>query len=385
MQRRAFTHGMLAAVAALPGALVGQASHAATAARRPIPSHRSVSEYSLAQAEQTHEILQVPGTSTVLISQMGPSSLLKVAIGPTGRDVESVRAFPIGAADAGLHGLAQSRSHPGKVWCTLEGDDRVLLLDPVAARAAARPSVLKSIPMPRGVHGPHYVGEYDGELWITCKASEHVVRLDPRHPERAVVYPALPKPIFVARHPVSGEFYVSQDAASSIMRVNRATGRTQQIPVPESAGSTPVGLIAGPDRLWVALLGTAQSGTGTLGSIAADGQLHWHRLRSPLAADASLLHLTFDPPGRGTTHRMWLLGSSIVDDKALDMVIRVEFDEHWSSIRAEDSVVLPTQRCKAHRLLAMPNAVLATELATSTLAVLDRPATSSRNSDQDRS
>lgn len=133
--------------------------------------------------------------------------------------------------------------------------------------------------------------------------------------------------------------------------------------------------MTGPGGLWVALLGSGDHGTGTFGRIDADGSTTWFRLRSSEVADAGRLHLAFDPAGRPSA---WLLGSAIVSDDVLDVVVRVTFDPDCTEVVGEEVTVLPTQHCNAHRLLPLSRSLLVTELTSSTLTQLtteswDRP------------
>jgi hypothetical protein len=131
----------------------------------------------------------------------------------------------------------------------------------------------------------------------TARWGRTPLAIDHRHPERHWFFDARAQPIFVGRHPVSGEFYASQDKAGSLLRIPFPSGRTTQIAIPPEHGATPVGLIAGLDALWVALLGTEDGGTGTFGRIDEHGRITWYRLSSPMARSAGLLHIAFDRPG----------------------------------------------------------------------------------------
>ncbi|RLV04448.1 hypothetical protein CTZ27_10875 [Streptomyces griseocarneus] len=327
-------------------------------------------EHRLPPAEETHEIVKLPDRPMALVSQMSNSHLVKLALDPETEQVAGVRAFALGAADSMLHGLAVSSRHPGRIWATHEGGNRLLLVDPVADALDAAPRVEREIAVPGGGRGPHYVSEYGDMLWVTLKESDQVLALDHTRPERYRLFQAEAHPIFAAQHPVSGEFYVSQDGASSVLRIDPVSGRTAQMPVPADRGSTPVGLISGAGAAWVVLLGTAQAGTGTFGRIDENGQIAWHRLSAPQGRSAGLLHLAFDPPGaaHGREPGLWLLGSSIVSDNAQDLIVRVRFDSSWTRIIGEEYALLPTQRCKAHRLLPLRSSVLVTELTTATVA-----------------
>ncbi|MEH6378307.1 hypothetical protein V7793_28825 [Streptomyces sp. KLMMK] len=334
------------------------------------PSRRTLVEYELPPAEETHEIVKVPDRPMVLVSQMSNSRLVKLALDPRTEQVTAAEAFPLGSPDAMLHGLAVSARHPGRIWATHEGADRLLLVDPRADSPGAAPRIEREIVVPGGGRGPHYVNEYGDTLWVTLKGSDQVLALDHTRPGRHRLFDAKPHPIFAAQHPGSGDFYVSQDGASSLLRIDPRTGHTAQIPVPVEQGSTPVGLISGPGGLWVVLLGTAKAGTGTFGRIDADGRIVWHRLSGPVGRSAWLLHLAFDPRGTARGPGLWLLASSIVSEQARDLIIRVRFDPSWTRITGEEYAALPTQSCKAHRLLPLEHSVLATELTSARVAQL---------------
>jgi hypothetical protein len=376
MDRRTFHRSLLLGVATAPA--LGSAV-AASAERGPSATvpQRSVVEYGLPPAKQTHELVKVPGAPLVLVSQMSNSHLVKLRLDPATEDVVAIGAHPLGSPTDGLHGLAISRRYPGMVWATHEHGNRLLLIDPGGADVNVAPTVVRTVDIPEGC-GPHYVGEYDDQLWVSLKTSKHVLAIDHTDPTRYHLYAAEPTPIFVARHPDTGIFYASQDDSSRILRIDHQTRQTTQLEVPEHRGGKPVGLVAGPTGLWVALLGTREAGTGTFGRIDRLGGVTWFHLRSSEVADAGLLHIAFDPPAPARQPSVWLLGSSIICDDVLDVVVRVTFDPDYTHIVREEVTVLPTQHCKAHRLLPLRRSLLTTELTSSTVARLttdswDRP------------
>lgn len=360
MKRRTFVKGMAVASSVVP--LLGAPAMLAEAAPR-----RSVREFPLPQAKETHELIQIPGSPLVLVSQMNPSQLVKVVVDATGT-VTAARAFALGPADAGAHGLEVSKTHPGRVWCTLEHADQLLLLDPHPDEPDRPPTVERTIELPGGVHGPHYIGEYDDELWVTCKGTDQVLRIQHENPGKYRVYEAEPHPIFVARHDRSGVFYVSQDLSSSILRIDATTHETRHIRIPKTSGATPVGLTAGPAGVWVALLGTERKPTGTIGRLDAAGDFTWLTLRTAEARESGLLHIAFAPAANRPT--AWLVSSSIINPTVRDAIIRVEFDDSFGQIVAEEITNLPTQRCMAHRVLPVAGGVLVTEMTSSKLAHL---------------
>ncbi|MFJ6676153.1 hypothetical protein ACIQMJ_34060 [Actinosynnema sp. NPDC091369] len=373
MDRRTFHRSLLFTTIAAPLVSAGSAQ------ARPVRGvpRRSVFEFGLPPAEQTHELVKVPGLSLLLVSQMSNSHLVKARLDPATEQVVATRAHPVGGEQAMLHGLALSHRYPGLVWATQQGDNRLLLIDPNGADVDSPPQVLSTIDVPAPGRGPHYIGEYGDQLWVSLKESNHVLEIDHTDPSSFHLYEAHPNPIFVAQHPVSGEFYASQDDSSQILRINAHTQQAGQLDIPPEHGGTPVGLIAGPTALWVALLGTQEQGTGTFGRIDANGDTTWFRLRSSEVADAGLLHIAFEPEG-GSRPSAWLLGSSIICDDVYDVVVRVTFDAGYNEVLGEEVTVLPTQHCKAHRLLPLSRSLYVTELTSSTLAQLttvswDRP------------
>ncbi|MGH3718824.1 MAG: hypothetical protein ACRDRI_08285 [Pseudonocardiaceae bacterium] len=198
-------------------------------------------------------------------------------------------------------------------------------MDPGADRLDTPPKVVKTIKIPGGGKGPHYVDEYGDLLWVSLKTSDQVLAINHKDPRKYRLYETKPDPIFVARHPGSGEFYVSQDQAGEILRINAKTNKTSRLKIPAARGTTPVGLVAGPAGLWVVLLGTKQGGTGTFGRIDSNGEITWFTLTSPEGRRAGLLHVAFDRPVAGQRPSAWLLSSSIISPNSLDAIIRVTF------------------------------------------------------------
>ncbi|KAG0255468.1 hypothetical protein DFQ27_006237 [Actinomortierella ambigua] len=333
----------------------------------PVSTDRAVTfqyvENTLPLAAQTHEVIMVPKTSVMLVSQMSNSVLIKARVDRQGV-FQHLGAFQLGNNSSGLHGLAPSKAYKGKVWVTLQNDNLIVLLDPRVDDISAAPKVVKVIRVPKPGLGPHYVGEYGDELWSTMQTSSHVLRINHKDTDVYSIYKAQPKPVFIAKHPINGMFYTGQDDSSSVMQINPKTGETKQIAIPVNAGQTPVGMISGPLGIWFVLLGTGEKGTGTFGHIDADGKVKFHKLSSALGANASLLHLAIDPHP-DISHTIWFLTSSIINPKALDSVIKVVFNPTYSEIIKEEVTVLPTQQCKAHRIWLTDTTVFATELTSS--------------------
>jgi virginiamycin B lyase len=341
--------------------------------RSPI-ARKAVTEYPLPVSAQTHEIVS-PSEGLLVISQQPNSALVKMRVAPrTGAPVSAVQ-HTIDSPYAGLHGLSLSVTHPSHVWATLQFTSELLLLDPVADDLDAPPNIRLRVPLPPEVKGPHVVLEHGPDLWTSCKDSHHVVRVRADDPANVSIYPCGPRPIFVARHPTSGDIYASLDQSSAIFRVmlGRSGGQPETIPIPSSAGSTPVGLIAGPDgNVWFVLLGGSSGGTGTFGRIDKDGQITWFQMKTGAAMGAGLIHLGFAPSAAeaGSPARIYLLGSSMADRMGLNAVFQVGLSGDYARIEAQQTIAFPSQASMSHRVLVTSHGIYATELGACAVAHL---------------
>jgi virginiamycin B lyase len=326
---------------------------------------KTLAEYPLPAAAQTHEVAYA-GRGVLVVTQQTDSVLVQVALDPaTGRPLEAAGHL-VGTPRSGLHGLCASQANPGCVWATLQFDDRLLLLQP-GTSVDVPPAVLREVAIPAPARGPHVVVEYGDELWTTCKDSSHVVRVSASNPSDVSIHPCSRRPIFVARHPGSGSLFASLDNSSRILEI-RPDGTTLETPIPADRGSTPVGLIAGPDgNVWFVLLGGGSGGTGTFCRIDGEGGFRWYRLTAHTAANAGLLHLAWGKTGDGKDV-LWLLASSIASMMMPNAVIRVTFDDHFGAISTQQSFSLPTQMSMSHRVLPLGGSLYVTEMMSSVLA-----------------
>ncbi|KAK5736846.1 hypothetical protein LTR17_007171 [Elasticomyces elasticus] len=333
---------------------------------------KSVVEYALPAAGQTHEILAV-SEHLLLVSQQTDGSLVKVSLGDQGQPT-GARRFTATNQWSGLHGLAlhsasaKNNSVPN-VWATVQFDNAVLLIDPNGNDINAKPRVINTIPLPSPARGPHGVLEHGENLWIACKDSSHVVRININNPDDHQIWAVSGRPIFVAVHPTSGDMFSGLDSSSKIWHYKNDAGTGEEIAVPPEKGSTPVGLVAGADgNAWVVLLGDKTTGTGTFGRINKDASIDWFTMSSNLGMTAPLIHLAW---GQDPT-QFWILGSSIVCPTCIDAVFTVKLDNSVGGtskprIAIQNTIVLPTQRSWTHRLIAHRGSLYVTELITSTL------------------
>lgn len=115
MDRRSFHRNLLLAAVAAPVAGAPWGQQTARAAPDPaMPRRRSLTEYELPPAAETHEMIKLPGKPMVLVSQMSNSTLVKLQLDPATEQVTGIQPFPLGAPNERLHGLSVSSRYPGK-------------------------------------------------------------------------------------------------------------------------------------------------------------------------------------------------------------------------------------------------------------------------------
>jgi virginiamycin B lyase len=329
---------------------------------------KTATEYPLPANQQTHEIVS-PVEGLLLVSQQPGSAMVKMRVDrDTGRPISAV-SHVIGHSCAGLHGLCVSRRHPGRVWATLQFTSELLLIDPVADDLGAAPKILQRVLLPPPAQGPHVVIEDGYDLWTSCKDSHHVVRVRPDDPtNNPSVYPCPPRPIFVAVHPQSKDVYASLDQESAVLRIPRVPAEpnklTEIIRIPTDRGTTPVGLVAGPEgNIWFVLLGGGEGGTGTFGRICEGGTIEYFQLKSGAAMGASLIHLGFPAAEQpGAPERIFVLGSSMAAMMALNAVFEVSMSGRYSRIESQQTIAFPSQNSMSHRVLPTGHGIYATEL-----------------------
>lgn len=339
---------------------------------------RRLTEYLLPIATQTHEIAHVPGSNFLLVTQMSNSHLVKIELDPATEQPIAYQSFPMGqSSESGLHGLWPSTAFPGKVWTSLQHENKLLLIDP-GNTLTTTPTILQTINIPSPGNGPHCVFEIGDRVWAGLKdpspqtGSYYAFSASVSDPSDTALYETLPSPVFIQQYPGTDTIYVTQDSASSIMRIDPSTSQTSQIPIPPAVGVNPVGMTAiatGPLKgLWFTLAGNATGGMGTFGRITQTGELQFFKLKTPWVAAAGLLHVadasTEGKPG------LWVLGTSLLSAKSPDALAWVGFDEGGENVVGEEVVALGSQGSWAHRVVVLGRTVVVSELGTFTLAQL---------------
>lgn len=349
--------------------------------QKPVSSlvSRRLTEYLLPVATETHEFARVPGSNFLLLSQMSDSQLIKIELDPTSEEPVAFQSFPMGKNNkSGLHGVWPSQRHHGMMWLSLQSENKLLLVDP-GQNLSTVPSIIKTIDIPSPGNGPHCVFEIGNRVWAGLKVASkqtgqyYVFSADVANTTDTVLYPCLNSPVFIQEEPTTRLIYVTQDAASSIMRINVTSGETAQLPIPPEVGSTPVGMTTayGPlSGVWFSLAGNATGGSGSFGHIGSTGELQFFQLKKPLlGTNAGLLHIADASTAEGGP-ALWLLSTSLLSTHSADALIHVTFDDAITSVTGEEYISILTQNAMAHRVVALDATVLVSELHTFTLAQL---------------
>lgn len=309
---------------------------------------------------------------------MSNSQLLKIELDPTSEEPIALQSFPMGKNNqSGLHGVWPSERYPGMMWLSLQSENKLLLVDP-GKNLSTAPSIIKTINIPEPGNGPHSIFEIRGRVWAGLKVASkqtgqyYVFSADVVNTSDTAMYPCLNSPVFIQEEPSTRLIYVTQDSASSIMRINVTSGKTTQLPIPPQVGVNPVGMItaSGPlSGLWFTLAGNATGGTGTFGHIGSTGELKFFHLKEPmLGSNAGLLHLADASDSEGPA--LWLLSTSLLSNKSADALIRVAFDDAITKVAGQEYISILTQNAMTHRVAVLGSTVMVSELNTFTLAQL---------------
>ena len=344
---------------------------------------KHVVEYPLPKAKMTHELGVVNGGKMIVLSQMDDSTLVQLDLDDAGRPINAY-SYQIGNATSGLHGVTLSTSYMGDIWVTLQSDSQLVRITP-GATASETPQIRSVIDVPKPGKGPHCVSEFGEDLWCSCKEPNdetgdyYVCRVNKANPSAFTLWKVPESPVFVIKHPQTGDVFASIDAKSKIAQCTPSEGSycgsKIQTPVllevPPEKGKTVVGMRAGPDgNIWFVLLGGSDAGTGTFGRILPSSDLEFIRLNGPLGATAGLLHLTFAPHVEGQDFRAYILSSDITKEVSINQpnaLFDVTLDPETLAITSEVSFVFPTQYSWAHRDFHSKHGLYCTQLQTSGL------------------
>ncbi|ELR01690.1 hypothetical protein GMDG_00066 [Pseudogymnoascus destructans 20631-21] len=161
---------------------------------------------------------------------MSDSQLIKIELNPITEEPTAFQSFPMGNnSKSGLHGVWPSELYPGKMWLSLQWENKLLLVYP-GQNLSAVPSIIKTINIPEPGNSPHCIFEIGNRVWAGLKdASEqtgqyYFFSADISNSTDQKLYPCLKNPVFIKEEPATKLIYVTQDTESSIMRINATSG-----------------------------------------------------------------------------------------------------------------------------------------------------------------
>lgn len=197
------------------GLALGASTVVAQSASHSLVSRR-LTEYLMPVAVQTHEFARVPNTNFVLLTQMSDSKLIKIQLDEKTEEPIAYQSFPMGnsSATSMLHGVWPSAVYPGLMWLSLQGENKLLLVDP-GKDLSTTPIIKKTINIPAPGNGPHCVFEIGNQVWAGLKVPSkqngkyYVFSADVHNSTNYHLYTALNSPVFIAKEPTTGLVYVT--------------------------------------------------------------------------------------------------------------------------------------------------------------------------------
>jgi hypothetical protein len=228
---------------------------------------------------------------------------------------------------------------PGLLLISQQTDGCIVkvALDPATGRPLSAVASVVSSPW-SGLHGLSRSTAYPGMVWATVQFESALLLMDP----------------------VADDL----DQSSRIFRLQPDSGNRTEIAIDPALGTTPVGLVAGPDgNVWFVLLGGKSGGTGAFGRIEAGGTITPFHLRGMLGQSAALIHLAFGEVTGPGPAPLYLLGSTMGSMMALDAVHVVTLDSGYTRVAALQTVAMATPMSMTHRVLPMGGNVFVTAMA----------------------
>ena len=173
----------------------------------------------------------------------------------------------------------------------------------------------------------------------------------------------------------AGHCYVPQDAADTLMRIDAAEGRCEQLAAPFPLASPPVARTTGPSirtdpmgGVWYCLLGCNAC---LVRLDPSTGQQTLHQLGSPAwAPKLCFIHLDMATDS-ALGHRIYALTSDLLHDAVVNALVVLELSDDWSLITRKRVLPLPTQDCACHRVVYLGEELgISSELASVVISEL---------------
>jgi len=364
----------------------------------------------------------------------------------------------------GMHNLSLSSRHKGHLWISMQYSNELMLVD---VRPKHTLAVKHVIQVPTSytdpvtgetiwVGGPHCLREckLTGDIWVCLKgalkrspcgkkaakaksaccdekeAEENMKYLQAQGKETPIpngwavwrvapkdydpeagqakggtLYPCLESPPMLAIDPETGNVYVPQDGADTMLFIDRdrETAVQLKVPFPKDKGVTLTKIVNGSEMIsgyaggwgakpritgpaiaqdpsgavWMSLLGSYNS------LVRIDPRENNKRVLYEFGGPAwtsalRLIHLAFSEASDGDDHnRIYALASDLLDEEAVNAVVLLRMDKEWRTCLGRRIIPLPTQDCACHRICFVDadiagrpkrsRSIVITELASSKL------------------
>lgn len=171
-----------------------------------------------------------------------------------------------------------------------------------------------------------------------------------------------------------GNCWIAQDQNPSIMKIDSKTNNFYQIPIilPQSNKLKITGptISTSPSGdIWASLIG----GNCSFLQIKSNNNLSIHEFECP-EWTKSIRIINFDFIIMNNKNLMYALSSDLLDEKAINAIVIIEFNQEWEKIINRRIVPLPTQDCSSHRITSLTSfnnednySIIVTEMASSKL------------------
>ena len=378
-------------------------------------------EIKLPLSSETHELIHDINTNSLFISQMSNSVLVQIKFDDKLLLKNVYKSWKIGNDTSGLHNLSPSFKYPGYIWTSLQFKNKILLFN------AQTKEIKFDIDVPffnsqddivEIIGGPHSINECKktGTIWVALKGpvgccpninnitakkknlrkccnlneiryymeSENVKipngyaiwKIDPTKYDKSIspffggiIFRCLPSPPMSAIDKYNN-CWVSLDCSPTVMKIinEKNCQSYHQIPHPEKSDFKITGpaIITDPNgHIWLSLLG----GDGCLVKINVDNNIKiLYEINIPeWVRHLKIIHFLFDKKDT----RIFAIASDLLQEKSVNSIIILQFDDNWNTVLKQRIIPLPTQDCSCHRIILIDSdnydnrSIIVTEMASS--------------------
>lgn len=365
-----------------------------------------IKEIKLPFSSETHEILYEPVTNSVFVSQMSNSVLVQIDLDENGILKNVDKCWTIAKESSGLHNLSLSYKYPGCVWASLQFNNKIILFDAKTKKIIydlITPDIYIDSDKKCFIGGPHCIRECKntGILWVALKGNigccpdveiskkkKDVLRkccnlsdirksmeienisipdgyaiwkINPELFDKTIengyggnLFDCLPSPPMMTID-TNSNCWVSLDCSSVIMKIT-IDNKKSYIDVPHCSQDklciTGPAIVSDPlNNTWLSLLGA----NGCLVKIHKYTEKKTlYKISVPdWIKDLKIIHFTFDDLEK----RLFAISSDLLEEKSVNAVIILKFDDNWEIIKCQRIIPLPTQDCSCHRIELIENKI----------------------------